>query len=87
LISPVIRKDATPEAVDKAAKVLEEYVAKNEATRREVGRIANTIIDAGKLSNYGTERAQEYLRKWAKEYGAKPDDKKEKDSEPKESKP
>jgi hypothetical protein len=70
LLSPVIRKDATPEEVDKAAKALEEYVATREATRKEVGRIANTIIDAGKLPEYGTERAREYLRKWAKEYGA-----------------
>lgn len=76
LLTPVIRKDAKPEDVDKAAKALEEYVAKNEATRKEVGRIANTIIDAGKLSDYGTERAQDYLKKWAREYGAKPAEKK-----------
>lgn len=79
LLTPVIRKDATPEAVDKAAKALEDYVAKNEATRKEVGRIANTIIDGGKLSNYGTERAQEYLRKWAKEYGPPKDPPKDKE--------
>lgn len=69
LISPVIQKTATPEEVDKAAKALEEYIAKNEATKKEVGRIANTIIDAGKLENYGTPKAQEYLKKWAKEFG------------------
>jgi len=77
LLSPVIRKTATPEDVDKAAKAVEEYVAKNAETRKEVGRIANTIIDAGKLKDYGTERAQEYLQKWAKEYGAKPETKAE----------
>jgi len=70
LLVPVIRKDATPEEVDKAAKALEDYVAKNEATRMEVGRIANTIIDGGKLDEYGTPRAREYLRKWAKAYGS-----------------
>jgi hypothetical protein len=68
LLAPVIRRDANPEEVDKAALAVEEYVKKNEAARREVGRIANTIIDGGKLSNYGTPRAQEYLRKWAKTY-------------------
>ncbi|WP_425617105.1 hypothetical protein NA78x_000775 [Anatilimnocola sp. NA78] len=72
LLTPVIRRDAAPEDVDRAAKAVEEYVAKNEATRKEVGRIANTIIDAGKLKDYGTERAQEYLQKWAKEFGGKP---------------
>jgi hypothetical protein len=70
LIRPVIQRDATPEAVDKAAAAVEEYIKKNETARGDVGRIANTIVESGKLSNYGTERAQEYLRKWAKEYGA-----------------
>jgi hypothetical protein len=70
LISPVINLKATPEEVDKAAKALEDYVAKNEAARVEVGRIANTIIDNGKLDEYGTPRAREFLRKWAKAYGA-----------------
>lgn len=75
LLSPVIRLNATPEDVEKAAKAVEEYCAKNEATRAEVGRIANTIINAGKLKDYGTEKAQEYLREWAKEYGVKKDNK------------
>jgi hypothetical protein len=70
LLTPVIRRDATPEEIDKAAVALEEHVKNNEAARREVGRIANTIIDGGKLSNYGTPRAQEYLRKWAKTYAS-----------------
>ena len=73
LLSPVIRLNAAAEDVEKAAKAVEEYCAKNEATRAEVGRIANTIINAGKLKDYGTERAQEYLQKWAKEYGVKKD--------------
>lgn len=68
LLGPVIKRDATPEEVEKAAKAVEEYVAKNEATKAEVGRIANTIIDAGKLTDYGTPKAQEFLKKWAKEY-------------------
>lgn len=81
LLVPIIQKSATLEEVDKAAKALEEYLAQNEATKKEVGRIANTIIDAGKLENYGTPRAQEYLKRWAKELGkplpAEPSDKQE----------
>jgi hypothetical protein len=71
LIGPVIKLDAKPEDVEKAAKALEEYAAKNEAFRKEVGRIANTIINGGKTESYGTAKAQEYLKKWAKEYGEK----------------
>lgn len=69
LIAPVINKDATPEAVEKAAKALEEYLAKNPGTKPQVGAIANRIIGAGKLEDYGTPKAQEYLKKWAKDYG------------------
>lgn len=69
LLRPVIQKDATPEDVDKAAKALEEYVAKDPAAKADVGAIASRIIDAGKLADYGTPKAQEYLKKWAKEYG------------------
>jgi hypothetical protein len=69
LLAPVIKRDATAEEVEKAALAVEQYVGKNAAARREVGRIARTIIDAGKLTSYGTPRAQEFLSKWAKEYG------------------
>lgn len=69
LLRPVIQRNASPEDVDQAAKAVEEYVAKNATARREVGRIANTIIDAGKLADYGTPRAQEFLRKWSRQFG------------------
>lgn len=71
LLRPVIQRKASPEEVEKAAKAVEEYAAAkgSEAFRKEVGRIANTIIDGGKLEDYGTAKAQEYLKKWAKEYG------------------
>lgn len=74
LIQPVIQPNAKPEDVDKAASAVEEYAKKNEVARKEIGRIANTIVDSGKLSTYGTPRAQEFLRKWAKEYGSRPKD-------------
>jgi hypothetical protein len=69
LLRPVIQKDATPDDVEKAARAVEEYVAKNPAAKADVGRIANNIINAGKLTDYGTPKAQEYLKKWAREYG------------------
>ena len=74
LLQPVIRPNAKPEDVEKAAAAVEEYAKQNEAARKEFGRIANTIIDGGALSKYGTPRCQEFLRKWAKEYGAKTND-------------
>jgi hypothetical protein len=73
LLTPVIKRDAAKEDVEKAAKALEEHVAKDEAAKKELGRIASTIVNAEKVENYGTARCQEYLRKWAKEYGPKSD--------------
>jgi hypothetical protein len=73
LIRPLIQKDATKEAVDKAAEAIQAYIKKNEVARKEVGRISRTIVESGKLDNYGTKPAQEYLRKWAKTYGGMKD--------------
>jgi hypothetical protein len=73
-LRPLIRKDATVEQVDAAAKRVEEYMAANESGRKQIVTIAQRIVDSGRLTNYGTERAQEYLRKWAKE-PAEPEDK------------
>jgi hypothetical protein len=70
LLRPVIQKDATAEQVDEAAKKAEAYFARNPRAAREAGAIARRIIDAGKLNDYGTERAREYLRKWARTYRA-----------------
>lgn len=69
LIGPVLNKDATEAEVDAAAKRVEDYIAKHPQTGKEFGSRARRIVDSGKLANYGTERAQEYLRKWARKYG------------------
>lgn len=76
-LMPVIKLDAKPEEVERAAKAVEEYVEKNPAARKELGRIGRTIVDSGKLKDYGTPPAQEYLKKWAEKYGVKEDGKKE----------
>lgn len=70
-LGPLIQKNATPEDVEKAAKAVEAFVAKSEAAQKELGRIGRTIVDSGKLENYGTPPAQEYLKKWAEKYGGK----------------
>ncbi len=69
LLLPLIKLTASEAEVEKAAKAIEEKAAEDAAVRKEIGRIANTIIDNGKLKDYGTPKAQEYLEKWATEYG------------------
>ena len=65
LLMPLIQKTATEEQVVQAAIAIEEAADQDAAVRKEVGRIAKTIVDGGVIQNYGTVKAQEYLRKWA----------------------
>jgi len=69
LLAPLIRKTATDEQVDAAAGIVERRANEDEAIKREVARISKTIASSDKLGNYGTPRAQYYLKKWAKDYG------------------
>ena len=75
LLSPVIRRDATVEDVQRAAEKVEASAAADPAVRAELARISTTIVNSGKLTNYGTTKAQEYLTKWAKLYGNKDSEK------------
>ncbi len=68
LLRPVINKQATAEQVKQAAEEVEKYVQENQAARKELARIATTIVNSDKLTNYGTEAAQDVLRSWAKKY-------------------
>jgi len=71
LLRAVIRKDATKEEVDAAARKVIEYIDKNREAAKQVGQVAKRIIDSGKLADYGTPHAQEYIQAWAKKYGEK----------------
>lgn len=68
LMAPVIQKTATQEEVHAAAKKVEESAARNPQMKKRVGNAAGMIVNSGKLPNYGTPVAQEYLRKWAVEF-------------------
>jgi hypothetical protein len=69
LLRPVIRRNAEPAEVERAASSVESYVAEHDAARAQLGQITRQIIDAGVLENYGTPKAQEFLRAWAKKFG------------------
>jgi hypothetical protein len=71
LLRAVIRRDASKEEVDEAAKKVVEYIEKNAEAAAQVGDIAKRLVDGGKLGDYGTPPAQEHIRAWAKKYGEK----------------
>lgn len=63
----IIQREATPDQVKTAIEKVEKFVADNKDAKSELIRIAKTIVGGGKLSNYGTKPAQEFLEKWSKE--------------------
>lgn len=81
LLRSLINKQASEEDVSKAARELDAHVEKNEAARKELARIASTVVNSGKLSNYGTAAAQEKLKEWVKKFGEKPKDRKNETSD------
>ncbi len=68
MLRSLIQKTNSDEQVDKIAKSIEEYVAKNQKAKSEIARISKTIAGSDRLTNYGTARCQEVLKKWAKKY-------------------
>ncbi|MCG8653480.1 MAG: hypothetical protein MI861_26815, partial [Pirellulales bacterium] len=70
LLREVINKRATEQDVQKAASAVEAYVAENEQARKDLSRIVNTVVNSGRLANYGTEPAQQVLKGWQKKFGS-----------------
>jgi hypothetical protein len=64
----LIQLKAKPEEVEEAAKKIEALFQKDVSVKQDIGRRAATIVNGGKVENYGTSKAQDYLRKWAKEF-------------------
>ena len=68
LLRGLINKQATPEQVKQAAESVEKYVSENDDARKELLRIATTVVNSDRLENYGTAAAQEVLKGWVKKY-------------------
>jgi len=67
LVRPLIQRKATDEQVTQVADKIEKAMEADDAVRREIYRIATAVSSGGKLTDYGTPKAQAYLAKWAKE--------------------
>jgi hypothetical protein len=82
LMRPFIQKNLSDEDVLEQAAAIEKAAAKDPALKQRMFEVVNRIIQADKLSNYGTAKAQEFLTKWSKEFAQKdPDQQQKKDSE------
>jgi hypothetical protein len=71
-LAPLLDKQASPEQVAAAAAKVEERAAQAPALKQAVGQAAQRVVGSGKLGNYGTPAAQEYLKKWAAAWGGEP---------------
>ncbi len=70
LFQPLLNRGADEQAVADAAAKIVEYVKKNPVARTQIGDICRRIIAADRLEDYGTAKAQEFMKKWAKEFKA-----------------
>lgn len=67
MMLPVIQKGATDEEVTKAASAVEELAATNKEFKARVHKAASLIVSKDRLANYGTPKAQAFIKKWATE--------------------
>jgi hypothetical protein len=74
MLAPVINKNATAEDVVAAAAEVEEFAAENAWFRQRVYDASRRISESPRLKDYGTMEAQEYLKKWAKEFAPTKDE-------------
>ena len=65
MMAPLIQKSATPGEVLQAAAEIEDYAKEHAWFKQRVTRAASLIVGGGRLENYGTKEAQEYLKQWA----------------------
>ena len=64
----LISKTADESQVKQRAEEIERYLEEHPEGKKEIARIVNTIIGAGKLENYGTPAAQRVLTRWKDKY-------------------
>ena len=69
LLRRMINKQATEKQVEEIAKQVQALLKENEKAQKDLGSRARRIVNSGKLSNYGTEAAQTWIKEWAKKYG------------------
>lgn len=71
LFQPFLARGAEAQEVTDAAAKIVDYAKKNPATKAQIAGICQRIVDAGRLEGYGTAKAQEFIKKWAKEFADK----------------
>ena len=62
-------------------EIITQAASKDPAIKKRIFEVANRIINAGKLENYGTKKAQGFLKKWAKEFGDEKRESKKRDKD------
>lgn len=69
----VINKQASPNDVEQAVAEVEKLIKDKPALQQQLGDIASTVVNSGRLSAYGTAPAQEAIQRWSDKYGKKPE--------------
>lgn len=67
-MTPLIQKTASPDEVEAAAKAIEDFAANTPWFQQRVNDASKLISASPRLTDYGTAKAQEYIKKWATEF-------------------
>jgi len=70
LLRKVIQKDSKPEEVEEAVRAVEEYIREKPDLQRQLGDITKSVVGSKGFADggYGTEKAREQIRQWARKY-------------------
>jgi hypothetical protein len=72
MMGPLIQKNATEKQVEAAAKAISEFADKHAWFKTKVHQASTLIVGGGRLANYGTAKAQGYLKTWSTEFAPAP---------------
>lgn len=61
-------REAKAEEVDRQAAAIESLIQQDESARQELIRLTRRLSAKGPLSQQGTAKAQEYLKRWSEEF-------------------
>ncbi len=68
MLRSLIQKTNSDEQVKQVAAEIENYIESNPVARKQLVRVTNTVVNSGKLSNYGTESCQQILKEWTEKF-------------------
>ncbi len=69
LLRQLLNRELAADKIKELASKIEDLADKNAEVKKDLGTRASRIVGSGRLRNYGGDRAQALIKKWAEAYG------------------